>query len=57
MVVQELTSLSFNAAANAQILYPYVEPISKSDFQLKIKHRDKLKVKLNDMRCIEIFEE
>ncbi|GAB1863836.1 Helicase SKI2W [Camponotus japonicus] len=59
MAIQELTSLSFNAAANAQILCPYIEPVSKSDFQLRIKHRDKLKAKLNDMKCIEIpnFEE
>lgn len=59
MAVQELISLSFNAAANVQILWPYIEPSSKNDFQLRIKHRDKLKAKLNDMRCMEIpnFEE
>ncbi|GAB1859647.1 Helicase SKI2W [Camponotus japonicus] len=62
MAVEELTSLSFNAAANAQILCPYVESVSKSDFQLRIKYRDKLKAKLNDSidtRCIETpnFEE
>lgn len=59
MAIQELTSLSFNAAANAQILCLYIKPVSKSDFQLRIKHRDKLKAKLNNIRCIEIsnFEE
>jgi len=62
MAVEELTSLLFNATANAQILCPYVESVSKSDFQLRIKYRDKLKAKLNDSidtRCIETpnFEE
>lgn len=59
MAVQELISLSFNAAANDQVLCPYVELLSKNDFQLRIQHRDKLKAQLNDMRCMEIpnFEE
>lgn len=59
MAVQELISLSFNATTNDKVLCPYIEFLSKNDFQLRIQHRDKLKAQLNDMRCTEIpnFEE
>ncbi|KAL0131489.1 hypothetical protein PUN28_002783 [Cardiocondyla obscurior] len=57
--VQELTSLSFNASTNKEILKPYINPSSKSDLKLRIQHKDKLKDKLNNMKCKEIpnFEE
>ncbi|XP_011639222.1 helicase SKI2W [Pogonomyrmex barbatus] len=57
--VQELTSLSFNASTNIHVLQPYIEPSSKTDFKLRIQHKDKLKASLNDMKCMEIpnFEE
>ncbi|XP_011863393.1 PREDICTED: helicase SKI2W [Vollenhovia emeryi] len=57
--VQELTSLSFNASTNALVLQPYFKLSSKNDFQLRIQHRDKLKAKLDNMKCKEIpnFEE
>lgn len=59
MAIQELTSLSFNAVASPQILQPYIPFALKSDFQLRVQHKEQLKKKLNDMKCMKIpnFEE
>ncbi|KMR05009.1 helicase ski2w [Lasius niger] len=57
--VHELISLSFNAATNAQVLCPYIEQPPSRRYEVQFQHRNKLKAKLDDMRCMEIsnFEE
>jgi len=59
MAIQELISLSFKAASNPKILCPYIEPPLKTDLQLRMQHKNQLRVNFNNMKCLEIpnFEE
>lgn len=52
-------SLSLKAAVSTQVLRPFVEFSLKTDFRLRIQHKNQLKATLDDMKCTEIpnFEE